>query len=781
MPRGAVFLSYASQDADAAKRICEALRAFGVEVWFDQAELRGGDAWDAKIRKQIRECALFLPVISATTQERGEGYFRREWKLAVERTHDMAEGVPFIVPVVVDDIPEASALVPEPFLRVQWTRLPHGLPTPQFVEQVKRLLGAPWKPAATGEVGRGLPTPPKSDLAAFGDAALPGRRPPRLAWLAPATAVLVVIVVLAVWQPWHRPATAGNPERKTQNAEPSRPPVAATDKSIAVLPFTNMSDEKDTGFFADGVHEDILTNLQNVRALRVLSRQSVQQYRGTQKTMRQIGQELGVGYLLEGSVRRAGNTVRVTGQLIDARTEAHLWADKYDRDLTDIFAIQSELAQAIAAALQAAISPQEKALIERRPTENSAAYDLYLKAREIGNAGRSRLALEKQENLLESAVTLDPKFAVAWAELSFAAGEIYIDFADHTEGRRIRIKTAVDTAFRLAPEAPEVIRALGDYYTLVYRDYARADEQYQKLLRMRPNDPRVYGSLGNMQFRQGRWGEALASYNRSLRLDPKNITIANWKSSLLRCTRRYDEAIEEQRRRLEMAGRNPSRDRSLALLQFLSRGSTREMETWLAGLTEDEARSPGFIQVRKDWARMRGDFAEAIRLDRLQPYSSPDLNINGQGMEAVDAAWTLAATGDRAGAAARLENLPARIRTQLEIDPTNSRLWSILAQMEAVLGHKEEAIRCARQATELLPVEIDRFSGPTYRLSLAIVYTWMGEKDCAIDEWARRFRSEQAGDRHLYQLKYGPWAFPLRGDPRWEALLNDPKNNAPLF
>ncbi len=774
MPSGAVFLSYASQDAEAARRIADALRAFGVEVWYDQSELRGGDAWDAKIRKQIKECALFLPVISTTTQARGEGYFRREWHLAMERMHDMAEGVPFLVPVVVDDIAEAVAVVPEAFRSVQWTRLPHGVPSPQFIEQVKRLLASPRKPAATGTRGT------EGGGQRTEDRGQPSTSRKTRAWVWGTLAVMVIVgITVAFWV--IRKSEPAAPPKGTVESKPLPATPVVNNKSIAVLPFTNMSDEKDTGFFADGVHEDILTNLQNVRELRVLSRQSVVQYRGSTKTMRQIGQELGVAYLLEGSVRRAGNTVRVTSQLIDARTEAHLWAEKYDRELRDIFAIQSELAQAIAAELKAVLSPQEKSLLERRPTENLAAYDLYLKAREIGNAGSSRQALEKQENLLKSAVTLDPKFAVAWAELSTTAGLIYIGFIDHTEGRRVRIKAAVDTAVRLAPEGPEVILALGDYYALVYRDYARADEQYQKLLRMRPNDASVYWSLGNIQRRRGQWAEALASYNRGIDLDPKNLTLALAKFGMLRGTRRYDEAMEEQRRIVEMSDGNSGHDRWLAQLSFLSRGSTREMEAWLAGLTEDEATSPGVIQVRKAWARMHGDLAEAIRLDRLQPYASADLNINEQGMEALDAAVTLAATGDTVGAAARLENLPARIRTQLEIDPTNSRLWSLLAQMEAVLGHKEEAIRCARQATELLPVEIDRYSGPTYRLSLAVVYAWTGEKDRAIDEWARLFRSVQTGDRTLYQLKYGPWAFPLRGNPRWEALLADPKNNAPLF
>ena len=391
MPSGAVFLSYASQDAEAARRIADALRAFGVEVWYDQSELRGGDAWDAKIRKQIKECALFLPVISTTTQARGEGYFRREWHLAMERMHDMAEGVPFLVPVVVDDIAEAVAVVPEAFRSVQWTRLPHGVPSPQFIEQVKRLLASPRKPAATGTRGT------EGGGQRTEDRGQPSTSRKTRAWVWGTLAVMVIVgITVAFWV--IRKSEPAAPPKGTVESKPLPATPVVNNKSIAVLPFTNMSDEKDTGFFADGVHEDILTNLQNVRELRVLSRQSVVQYRGSTKTMRQIGQELGVAYLLEGSVRRAGNTVRVTSQLIDARTEAHLWAEKYDRELRDIFAIQSELAQAIAAELKAVLSPQEKSLLERRPTENLAAYDLYLKAREIGNAGSSRQVLEKQEN-----------------------------------------------------------------------------------------------------------------------------------------------------------------------------------------------------------------------------------------------------------------------------------------------------------------------------------------------------------------------------------------------
>ena len=379
---GAVFLSYAREDTDAAKRIAEALRSSGVEVWFDQSELRGGDTWDAKIRKQINDCALFLPIVSQHTQERGKGYFRLEWRLAVEQTHLMAEGMAFLAPVVIDDTPESGALVPPEFMRVQWTRLPGALPSPQFVGQVKRLLEAPKKSGgpSSREAASAAPTSPAPSSP---------RKPavPGWTWGVAAAVIVTVVAGILLLRPTPPPAAP----KSVVEAKPATPAAAVSaapkvsDKSIAVLPFTNMSEDKDTGFFADGVHEDLLTNLAVVAELKVISRTSVLQYRGTTKTMRQIGQELGVAYLLEGSVRRAGSKVRVTGQLIDTRNDEHVWAKSYDRDLTDIFAIQSAIAQEIATALSAAISPQTKKFLERRPTENSVAYDFYLKGRDSRN------------------------------------------------------------------------------------------------------------------------------------------------------------------------------------------------------------------------------------------------------------------------------------------------------------------------------------------------------------------------------------------------------------
>ena len=288
----AIFLSYAREDSAAAARIAEALRSQGVEVWFDQNELRGGDSWDQKIKTQIRQCALFLPIVSAHTQERGEGYFRREWRLAVERTHDMAEGVPFLAPVVIDDTPDSAAAVPDPFLRVQWTRLPGALPTPQFVEQVKRLLAAPRTPVGSGTASR--------SAGGVGAEAAPLQRKPRVpAWVWSAFAGGVIAVALA-WMAWKNSPRPAAPAASTSPpvSTAAQPPLdfasaKSTDKSIAVLPFANLSDDKDANaFFADGIHEDILTNLALIRELRVVSRSSVMGYRAESEK----GQVLGFSF-----------------------------------------------------------------------------------------------------------------------------------------------------------------------------------------------------------------------------------------------------------------------------------------------------------------------------------------------------------------------------------------------------------------------------------------------------------------------------------------------------
>ncbi|MDQ5981117.1 MAG: hypothetical protein QG602_4095, partial [Verrucomicrobiota bacterium] len=370
-PARAVFLSYAREDAEAARRIADALRAFGLEVWFDQNELRGGDQWDVKIRGQIKACALFIPIISQCTEERTEGYFRREWKLAVDRTHDMAGSRAFLVPVVIDATPEGGAAVPEEFMKAQWTRLPGGAPSPEFVTQIKRLLEAPRKPTLK-EHARPPTLTPFLEQAwqakeAAAQAAVQKQRN-RSRWTVGAVIAVVAAIATAVWV-GRKPAAspeASAPSQPTPTVAPvvvlppasilpsPSNPAAPDSKSIAVLPFANLSADKDNEFFADGVHEDVITSLAKIRDLKVISRTSVLAYRDTaSRNLKKIAAELGVANMLEGSVRRVGNKIRVTAQLIDARTDEHLWAETYDGDADDIFALQAKLAQQIATALKA--------------------------------------------------------------------------------------------------------------------------------------------------------------------------------------------------------------------------------------------------------------------------------------------------------------------------------------------------------------------------------------------------------------------------------------------
>ena len=780
----AVFLSYAREDTDAARRIADALRAFGVEVWFDQSELRGGDTWDQKIRNQIKTCALFVPLVSGRTEERSEGYFRREWKLAIDRTHDMAGGKAFIVPVVIDHTREADAAVPEEFMRYQWTRLADGEPTPEFVMQVKRLLEAPKKSAPSADAGRGRRTPPPvvgaEAKAGFGDPALQSQPASRLPLVLGAVAVVAIAAaVFFALRPAAKESIPVAPPSPVAAPVKSAPPAlvaAVSEKSLAVLPFTNMSEEKDSSFFSDGIHEDILTNLALVRELHVVSRTSVMQYRNTTKTIRQIAQELGVAYILEGSVRRAGNKVRVTGQLIRAATDEHVWAKNYDRDLTDVFSIQSALATEIATALSAALSPEEKQLLDRRPTENLAAYDAYVKARQLRQSG-SGPSIAEAEPLLQHAVELDPRFAAAWAELGAFHAYEYFSEVDQSAERLAKAKAAVDTAVRLAPDAPEVIEKLGDYYYYGYRDYQRATEQYERLAVLRPNDGAVFGSLGLIHRRQGRWREALGELQRAVQLEPRSMRYARSLVSTAQALCLYDEAASAQRRVVELSDNDLFEQSVLRAIPFGASGSIREGSDWLSQLSSDKAHTPLAVGLRKLWTVSTGDFAGYVALDRELRYV--DMFGTAHGIQDTNAAFAFAALGDRVAARARAADAAANLKADLEKQPANASLWANLGGAYVLLGDRAEALRCAQKAMELVPESRDALSGPAYSLNYASCLAWLGDKDRALAELARLLRTPNG--ENIYAAKFGLSWFPLRGDPRFEALVNNPKNNAPLF
>ena len=760
----AVFLSYAREDAEAAARIAGALRGFGIEVWFDQSELRGGDAWDAKIKKQIRECALFIALVSGHSQRREEGYFRREWLLAVERKRDMAESRVFILPVIVDTTKEAEANVPEQFLKAHFTRLPGGEPTPQFVEVVKRLLQpAKSEGSAPAQVGHAAPAATRH--------------------AAPKWPIVVAIAIVAAGGAWLRLAKPSAPPVPPVEVKAPASAEAAVakvdDKSIAVLPFSNMSEDKDAGFFADGVHEDLLTNLALVPELKVVSRTSVMQYRGTTKTIRQIGQELGVAYILEGSVRRAGNQVRVTGQLINTRTDEHVWAKNYDRNLTDIFSIQSALSQEIATALSAAISPETKKHLERRPTENAAAYELFLKTRnEYDVAPRGNLAAMKQaEERYKAVVDLDPKFAEAWAELA-AIHAHYIFWGKDTTPARLALgEAAIAHARELAPDAPEIIEALGTYAYYAHRDYASANALFARLAKLEPNNPQMHFSLGLVLRRQGHWAESLVEMRRALTLEPANFPYVSSMAEMLYHLRRWDELRTLRQRIYEMHPTLRNRLWTAMNVESSITGTTAAFEAEWARLTPAQRAQPVALYFRKQWAFFNRNTDEVRRLDAQQPYCEEIEDADGG---AGDAAYYLYSIGDKAGAAARVAPFVEQLRRQATDEPGNPVAQQAWGLCQVYLGQTENGLATLRTAMQLMPTANDAMDGPNYEYSYIEACALLGRNDevlARLPAFMQLPTLFPPASIRIDSAFYG-----LRDDPRFKAIFADPANlRAPLY
>jgi len=456
-PSHAVFLSYASEDAEAAEKICDALRAAGIEVFLDQSELRGGDAWDQSIRKQIKTCELFIPIISQNSHARTEGYFRLEWKLAVDRSHLISADKAFLLPVVIDDTRDDEERVPERFREVQWTRVPGGVTPAAFVERVQRLL--PGEPAQ-GRTG----TP----SAAARVPAAPSTRKP-----VPASA----------------PAAAAVPR-----------------VGICVLPFANMSGDQEQEYFSDGITEDIITDLSKVSALAVVSRNSAFVYKGKHVDVTKVARELKVGHVLEGSVRKSGGRVRITAQLVDGSSNDHVWAERYDRDLNDIFALQAEISEAIVKALKLKLLPEEKKAIERRGTDNVEAYNLYLLARQSYVTGHAADARRTRTmiRLCSRAIEIDPSYSRAWALM--AIGQMNWHFA---YGGR------VDDSLASAERA----------------------------LVLDANLAEAHAVKASIVARLGRHDEAATEINVALSLDPESYEVKSAAAYLRYSQRRLDEAI----------------------------------------------------------------------------------------------------------------------------------------------------------------------------------------------------------------------------------------------
>src|ERR1700722_11265971 len=538
----AVFLSYASQDAQAAQKICEALRAAGIEVFLDQSALRGGDSWDQKIRREIHDCALFVPLISAHSDARHEGYFRREWKLAVDRTADMSDRVAFLVPVVIDDTSDARADVPERFRQVQWTRLPGGETPPAFVERIKRLLSPELsqEPTGTARVAARIaaaPTTPKPVPAFWRSQAV----------LVATIAVLVLeLGYLAVNRLGlsKRAAEMGAaPGSAAQNASGSafNPPP----HSIAVLPFADMSEKKDQEYFSDGLTEELLNSLAEINGLQVAARTSAFSFKGTNTDIATIARKLNVGAVLEGSVRRSANTLRITAQLINAVTGFHLWSKTYDRDLGDVLKLQTEIATAVASSLKVTLLGDVAAKVELGGTSNPAAFDAYLRGAKAYSSLRDSKDLPAAIAAYTEAIRLDPHYALAFAGRSIALSNYAGEAETEAAVREGFDKGQADArqALTLAPDLAQAHLASAFVSENGTLDFAQANDEYERALALAPGNAEALRGSGYFATLMGHFDAGIAAPRRAVVLDPLARPSHTLLGQALYTARRYEEAV----------------------------------------------------------------------------------------------------------------------------------------------------------------------------------------------------------------------------------------------
>lgn len=515
LPTDAVFLSYASEDAEAAARICEALRAAGVQVWFDRSELRGGDAWDSQIKKQIHDCALFLPLISAHTNARSEGYFRREWKLATRRLLDIADDAAFLVPVVVDETREADARVPEEFFRAQWTWLPGGETPPAFARRVRQLLGLDPAPISTAKARATIEPSARNPSS-------PQLRNARRVWRIglPLAVLLLVLVGGAIWY------IEGTSDAPAAIPTPANGGVSSTvtaiprEASIAVLPFVNISSDPEQEYFSDGLSEQVLNLLAKVPELRVIARTSSFAFKGKGHVdVATIGQRLNVAHVLEGSVRKSGNRVRITAQLINTANSSHQWSETYDRELTDIFAVQDEIALAVVDQLKLALLSDK--LPAHGTTTSLEAYNLYLQGRHFSNQ-LTENSLARAAEFYEKALAADPGYAEAWAEL--ASVQLFMASAGigvkEQAGGFDKARASAQKALGLNPNLARAHFVLGSIQYQADWDWSKADASFKKAMALDPNAPDTLSQAGWLALILGARDAGIDLARKAVALDP---------------------------------------------------------------------------------------------------------------------------------------------------------------------------------------------------------------------------------------------------------------------
>jgi TolB-like protein/Tfp pilus assembly protein PilF/class 3 adenylate cyclase len=546
------------------------------------------------------------------------------------------------------------------------------------------------------------------------------------------------------------------------------------DKSIAVLPFENLSDEKQNAFFADGVQDEILTDLARVADLKVISRTSVGQYKDkAARNLRDIGQALGVAHVLEGSIQRVAKKVRVNAQLIDARNDAHLWAQTYTRDLADVFGIQSEIAEAIAQQLQAHLSPDEKERIAKPSTTDPVAYDLYLRARQLddlSNDPDAKRSLLQGISLLEEAVRRDPKFLRAYCLMAETHMDLYWEGFDHTDQRRELAGIALRHAEEIQPDAGEVHWQKGIYAYHGFRDYDQALKEFELAKQRLPNEARIYVNVGAVDRRTARWDEAEANFKRAVELDPRNFLVLMEAGSLFQATRRYPEAQRLYERCLDILP-NDAFARNLLGVGFFAQ--TADTEPWrkqldlVAQQGPEAARSVAFPLLVCSW--MRRNQAAAEKAVALIP---ADGVSNSFDEAAVPREYCVGRTawlfGKKELAAAALAAARTIFERTTRDQPDYAQAWAYLGLTDAMLGRCNEAIQEGKRACEILPYTKDSWIGSTFITYLAEIYVTCGEKEAALQQL--KISAEFPTGVAYGELRQSSIWDSLRDDPRFEQI-----------
>jgi TolB-like protein/class 3 adenylate cyclase/Flp pilus assembly protein TadD len=546
------------------------------------------------------------------------------------------------------------------------------------------------------------------------------------------------------------------------------------EKSIAVLPFENLSDDKQNAFFADGVQDEILTNLAKVADLRVISRTSVMQYRNSaRRNLREIGQTLGVAHILEGTVQRAVTRVRVSAQLIDARTDAHLWAEHYDRDIADVFAIESELAERIVAQLKSKLSPQEKAAIEQKPATNLAAHDLYIRAKALIESAvfstPEEESLREAVRLLNLAIERDSTFALAYYELAHAHDLLYFLGTDHTPARLAMADAAIQSLVRLRPDSGEAHLAVAKHLYWGYLDYDRARKELDLAKKSLPNDPLPFLLSGYIDRRQSRWPESTKNLERAVELDPQNPAVLEQIARSYECLRRYADAEKALDRAIALNPKDAAMRASRAEIQLNWHADPRPLLSTIREIIIQDSRQAE--NVAEFWLQASicaRDFDGALRALAVLP-------IAGCHRETIPfpRVWcegTVAQMrGDTVSARAAFTRTRNEMSKLVREQPAYAEAFIALGMADARLGHKEDAIREGRRAVELSPVTKDSIVGPLLVEDLALIYTWTGEKDLAFEQLAVVARIP--GYLSYGNLRLHPYWDPLRSDPRFQKIL----------